>query len=210
MTAEHGRHPSRLVSRGRIDRSIPRFGGPMNFVCGLQCVRALGFIPFRHMCGVCRGVIVYTRGGQTCWPEHEFLNCLSKRHTRLFLNYQGKKVVSGMLFVQKLRTWLEEQRLTRNLLDQSRRGLMVLQDFVVVGQRIDVRQSRALDKKIANRNLLCSRNAGDKPPTWSSNLIKPLSTRRKTAAAVNCIDIDAIWNRVAGVFSTLCSRSARP
>jgi hypothetical protein len=44
-----------------------------------------------------------------------------------------------VLFVQKLRTRLEEQRPARNLLDQSRWRLMVLQNFAVIGLGIDVR-----------------------------------------------------------------------
>jgi hypothetical protein len=45
--------------------------------------------------------------------------------------------------------------------------------------------------------------------TYSSILIEPLSTSRKSTAAVNRIDREAMWNRVFAVLGTCCSRFAK-
>jgi hypothetical protein len=39
---------------------------------------------------------------------------------------------------------------------------------------------------------------------------RPWSTSRRTAAAVNCIETEAMWNRVTPVFRIRSSRSAKP
>ena len=87
---------------------------------------------------------------------------------------------------------------------------MFLQHLDVIGEAVDVRQSRTLISRSRIVILLRPSTPGTKWSTVSLNLSSPESTSRNTAAAVNCIETDAIWNCVSAVFFFCCSRFANP
>jgi hypothetical protein len=113
-----------------------------------------------------------------------------------------------MLLMEKFRAWLKEERPPPNFRNETGRSLRVLQNIVVVGEGVDVREPGTLSQQITNTNSLRSFNSWNEIAVCSSRLIEPASASRKTAAAVNCIETEAMWNLVLGVFRIRRSRSA--
>src|SRR5439155_24376128 len=94
-------------------------------------------------------------------PENQLRHGRGKRKAGFLLYNPGEQVVGRMLFMQKFRSRLKEQRTIFDLLDESGRSLMMIEDIAVVGELVDVRKSGALHKQSANRDLVSACNAWD-------------------------------------------------
>ena len=105
---------------------------------------------------------------------------------------------------------IESQRIVRDVSHQTRGRLMRLQDRVVVAARVDVGEPRSLLEQIPYRDAITAAHVGTMSATRVSSVNARMSTRRMIAAAVNCVDTDAMWSCVSRVIGTRPSRSAQP
>ena len=90
--------------------------------------------------------------------SHDFL----ERKAADSLSDQRQQIVRRMLFALRFASGLESWRLSPDELNERLRRLMSIQQVVVTGHVIGVRQTRIRLQKLPDRNLLSIRHIGNK------------------------------------------------